>query len=390
VNKRPLSIGYVVGDLGRGGAELQTLQLARGLVARGHRVSVMAYDGPAVLDEAFIESGVLLQTPACTTRTGKVRAVSEWLGRAAPDVVHGIMQRPSSVTLLARGWKRRPAVIASDYSSAAYGRSRGTVAVALTLFAGADAVVTEIELNRVHMERMAPWLRGKIAVIRNGVDTDRFHPPADAPPAEIFRFISVGTLSSVKNPLRVVEAVAELVSRGHTSFRLDWYGRDAAFERVPVGEQARARARDLGVEGHIIFHGDRPQIDAALRRAHALVHVSLREGFPNAVAEGLASGLPVVVSTISDLPLVVKEACNGFVCQETSVRSIADAMEQMLQVPEPERQAMGRRSRELALKWFHVERFLDNFEALYQHVSVPSARGLRHRRHGIATRRRGG
>jgi glycosyltransferase involved in cell wall biosynthesis len=172
----------------------------------------------------------------------------------------------------------------------------------------------------------------------------------------------------VKNPVRVVEAVHHLAQEAGTRFRLDWYGRfgmGPAGSRSPDYEAAvdYVRRHDLGPL--ITFHGPRTDIEQVYREADAVVHASLQEGIPNAVVEAMASGLPLVVSRVSDLPLLVETARNGFVCDEHSAVSIAEAMRGLLMTPPAERQAMGERARELAVRWFGRERFIREFEALY-------------------------
>lgn len=367
-SSRPrLRLGYVVGALGRGGAELQLLRLVEGFIERGHRVSVIAYDGPSVLDDDFRAAGAIVTTQESATRWQKLRAVKRWLRSSDLDVVHCIMKRASILTLLARWPARRPAVIASDYSSATYGRRTPTLWLSILGFAVADRVVTEIELNRRSLERMGPWLRGKTLVVRNGLDTDRFSPYTTDNSDQVgsFVFCAVGTLSSVKNPLRVVDAVAELRRRGHSHFRVEWYGRDGLWQRVNTGELARARATALGLDAHIVFCGETSDVVGAYHKAHALLHASTQEGFPNAVAEGMSCGLPLAVSRVSDLPLVVAESHNGYVFDETDPCSIADVMERLMALPLEELRAMSKRSRDLAVRWFGMQRYLDEFEELY-------------------------
>lgn len=363
-----MRIGYVVGSLARGGAELQLLQLASSLIARGHSVNVFSYGGPSLLDHDFVSIGARVDTVRGTGRGQKVGAVRCWMRKTGFDVVHAIQRRASTVSLLARMPARRPAVLASDYSSATYGQRSIGLMGSLITFALADRVVTEVDLNRASIVRLAPWLRGKTQVIRNGVDTDRFSPAESISDrfASRFVFCVVGTVSAVKNPWRVIDAVAELRRRGHENFHVDWYGRDGVRQGMNVGQQARDHAAKCGVQDHIVFHGDVPQVEQFLRQADALLHASVHEGFPNAVAEGMACGLPIGVSRVSDLPRVVGEAQNGVVFDETDANSIADAMSWLMTLPDHERAAMGARSRELAVRWFHQERFVDEFEALYR------------------------
>lgn len=365
-----MKIGYVIGELGRGGAELQLLRLASGLTQRGHEVKAIAYDGPSVLDDEFRAADVELTAEPAATRLQKLRSVHAWLWGSNFDIIHGIMRRASSLALLARLPRSRPPIVASDFSSATYTRRSVILFAAFAVFGLADKVVTEVEINRRSLERLAPWLRTKTLVVRNGLDTERFTPRkfSGSPADGSFVFCAVSTLSRVKNPLRVVDAVAELRRRGRTRFRVDWYGRDSLSPGSNLGAEARLRAAEADLHEHIVFHGDVSQIEEAYGRSSALLHASIQEGFPNAVAEGMACGLPIVVSRVSDLPSVVAEARNGFVFDETDPHSIADAMERLMDLPNAERVAMGERSRDLAVRWFGMERFLDEFEGLYRQL----------------------
>jgi len=363
-----MRLGFVIGALGRGGAELQLLRLSAGLVERGHEVSVVAYDGPAVLDGEFRAAGVHVLAERPASRAAKVTIVRRWMDGSRFDVVHAIMRRASTVALLARRLRRRPKVVASDYSSVTYGKRTATFWFSLATFALADRVVTETELNRTSLERAAPWVKRKVSVVRNGLDTERFAPSLARFEAseKVFKFCAVGTVSSIKNPLRVLDAVADLRRRGHTSFRLDWFGRDSQHADDDTGARARDRVMELGLDRHVRFHGDTPDVQQVYARADAFIHASTQEGFPNAVAEALACGLPVVLSRVSDLPRVVAAADNGYVFDELDPTSIADAMERLMALSHEERAAMGARSRTLALRWFRLERFIDEFEALYR------------------------
>ena len=369
-----MKILYLVGALGRGGAELQVAQLARLMRERGHEVALLAYDGPSELDDGLRRTGVEVRTARARSRREKLAVVREAMRDLRPDVLHGVMKRASSLAVMARGFRRRPRIVATDMSTATYNANQRALRVALVAFMFADRVVTQTELNRGNLERLAPWLRGKVQVIRNGLDIERFTPVARAgcEAHEPFRFCCVGTVFPVKNPVRVLEALAELRRRGAPPFRLDWYGRfgRSEGEREAMQETIRSAVETLGVRDVVKFHGEVAIVEEAYRGADALVHVSLQEGFPNAVAEAMACGLPVVVSDVSDLPLVVRSAANGFVCDPQDVASIAAALESMLHATRDERGGMAERSSALAQSWFGYERFSGDFERLYRELVV--------------------
>jgi glycosyltransferase involved in cell wall biosynthesis len=369
-----MRIGLLIGGLDTGGAERQLANLAIGLVASGHDVSLAAYTKRGALDRFVEEGGVSLVHCLGGSRVAKINFIRTWMKDFAPQVVHGFMKRASSIAVLA-GWRLPCRIVASDYSTASFARLQPVLWGSLLLFGRADAVVTETEMNASNLRRLAPWLRNKVSVIRNGVDIARFAPVTrsghmSAP----FRFVCLGRLGSVKNAVRIVQAVRLLRERGASGFRLDWYGRFG-----PAGDtslsleyiEAQKIVDDGGLNDVVKFHGEQAQVEDVFRGADTLVHAAVQEGIPNAVVEALACGLPLVVSRVSDLPLIVQEANNGFVCDPRDVTSIADAMEKALNVPPAQREAMGQRSRELAVRWFSMDQFVSQHEALYRRLTEP-------------------
>ena len=369
-----MRIGYVIGALGRGGAELQLMRLAEGLTQRGHHVHVLAYDDASSFDDDLRRASVRVTVGRRPrSRLTKLRTVRQWLSTNEFDVVHAILERAASLTVVARQPRRKPPVVVTDISTATYPTSTVLQWTTLLTYAGADRVVTENDVNRANLERLAPWLRGKVRLVRNGLDLDRFAPAVDGArlgEAEAtFVFCVVGTLYAPKNPFGVIDAVAELEHRGHTNFRVDWYGRLGLGGDTPEVERIIAYANERHVADRLVFHGDVSDIAQVYRKSDALLHVALREGFPNAVTEGTASGLPMVVSDVSDLPLLIEEAENGYLVDATDPVSIANGMERMLSTPRATRADMGRRSRELAMRWFAMQRYIDDYEALYAELN---------------------
>jgi glycosyltransferase involved in cell wall biosynthesis len=363
-----LRIGYLIGALGTGGSERQLSELAAGMVARGHEVEIAAYDGAGAFDSRLEAQGVKVRRMTGGSKRDKLRAVRRWARTFDPDVLHGFMKRASGLAVLANLPRRRRRVVASDLSTATYMRGSPALWGALVLFAMADRVATQTETNRRSLRMLAPWLRSKVVVVRNGVDTGRFVPSLQPRRQGSLRFLCVGTVYRLKNPVRLVEAVRLLHDR-RPGFTLDWVGNlGQGGGESEEYRQAAALVREHGMSDVLRFAGPADRIETTYHDHDALVHVSVQEGMPNAVLEGMACGLPLVVSRVSDLPLIAAEGRNGFVCDETSPASIAEAMERMLDLAEPERLAMGARSRELAVRWFGRERFLIEYETLYRNL----------------------
>ena len=360
-------VALLIAALGRGGAERQLMRLASGLNLRGFLVEIWCYGGATALDDELRTQGIVVRNESAGSQWAKVKLIRTWMAAFKPNLIHGFMKRASSLAVLARGFSRRPIVIGSDLSTATYGKRDFTLWSSLVLFAFAQCISTQTELNRQSLQRLAPWLRRRVRVVRNGLDLSRFTPLAGTRTPGPLRFVCVGSVYAVKNPLRVVQAVVLLKQTG-VNVRLDWFGRlGLGGDSAPSEDYQACQAliEREGLKEHICFHGECIDILEAYQSADVLIHASVQEGFPNAVVEGMACGLPVVVSRVSDLPLAVREANNGFVFDEREPREIAAAMRRIMDLPEAERTAMGRRSRELAERWFGLDRFVDEYQALY-------------------------
>ena len=368
-----MRVGFLIGALNAGGSERQLSVLASGLAGRGHDVEVMSYDGAGVFDDVIIRSGGRVRHGNGGSRLHKLAQVREWLREFRPEVVHGFMKRASGLAVLASLPRRRCKVIASDLSTATYARRQPALWGALALFHLADRVATQTDVNRRSLGLLAPLLRRKIVVIRNGVDTTRFQPAERAAwdRGRPFRFLCVGSVYHVKNPVGVVEAARILRENSRLPFTVTWVGRSSRGSEE-VRSEAYLRATDLvrryGLEGIVEFRGQVSAVEEAYAQADALVHVSIQEGIPNAVVEAMASGLPVVVSRVSDLPSIVQHARNGFVCEARDPGSIAAALQQMMEATDGERKRMGASSRSVAEAWFGNGRFIRDYESLYREL----------------------
>lgn len=146
---------------------------------------------------------------------------------------------------------------------------------------GVDTVVVMSGLERSRIENIAGVDASKIKVCIRGIDVSAFSPlPSDAQHREVRRFLYVGRKSAEKG-FDIIEAAAIKV-----------YETNPGIEFVFVGDFEQQEIENRKYLGWVHAHG----LPDLYRGADAFVLTSRTEGFPQVVAEAMASGLPCILS----------------------------------------------------------------------------------------------
>lgn len=165
------------------------------------------------------------------------------------------------------------------------------------------------------------------------------------------RLVTVGRLDPGKNVDATIDAVARL--------RGDFPG--ITFTVVGDGSCAadwKARAIEAGLGEVVDFVGrvDHDQVLAILARSHVFVFPTDTEGFPKALLEAMACGLPALATPVSVIPALLGGGAGGLL-EDTTAGAIERALRTLLADPEG-LQRMGAVARETSLG-YTLERWRD-------------------------------
>jgi len=159
--------------------------------------------------------------------------------------------------------------------------------------------------------------------------------------------VSVGSIIPLKNQLAIVEALAKIADR--VPHHLALLGR----EDPAYAQQIRDTAERLGMTDRVHFVGfvDSDGLVNHLSHADAMVHVSRTEGFCLATGEGMACGLPLVLTDRGAL----REQCQDaalYIDDPDDHDALAKVMEHVLTDPQ-QRETMKQRglARAAQLSW---------------------------------------
>jgi glycosyltransferase involved in cell wall biosynthesis len=139
-------------------------------------------------------------------------------------------------------------------------------------------------------------------------------------PNTVLKLVTVGRLTPVKNHeaiIRALPAVMQLCP----NVQLHIVGGGPLLERLT------AIAHELNLVDKVVFHGSvgHEAVLRLLSESHLFVFPSEFEGFPKALLEALACGLPAIATNVSVIPHLIGDRC-GILLDDTSAPAVADAI----------------------------------------------------------------
>jgi glycosyltransferase involved in cell wall biosynthesis len=180
-------------------------------------------------------------------------------------------------------------------------------------------------------------------------------------PADVPVIGTVARLFPLKGYEYFIPAAAEIAKK-HPETRFLIVGNGI------MKEQLETQIRELKLEKNFVFAGLVPpaEIYRYCSIMDALVHLSLREGLPRAVVQGLASGKPAVGFPLDGTPEVIIDGQTGYLAETANIHSVAEAVLKLLDAPEKAVE-MGASGRKMVAEKFDWQRMADILEEEYYH-----------------------
>ena len=208
----------------------------------------------------------------------------------------------------------------------------------------------------------------KLVVILNGFELDRFRPDPQARlsvraelgiPSRIPVVGLIGRFDPQKDHQNFVRAAASITdARPDTHFVLA--GEGVTCENTQLASWIKTTT----YSGQFHLLGSRDDVPRILAAIDVVVSASLGEGFSNAIGEGMACGIPCVVTDVGDSAEIIGEA--GRVVSASDARALATACLYILDLDKAERVALGQRGRKRIESHFRLDKAVQQYEALYK------------------------
>lgn len=342
------------------GTPIRAKTTINAVIGFGHDVLVMSRDSNPIAGAKIVTSGSVGLASFTRVSLAALRVHQ-------PDIVHGLTTA-SVLPMLLYKWflNRRVKVIFEMHGWAWFEQERSSrflVRLALSAidYFGlwfANAVIAVSKTEKAFLSRRT-FGNARINVVWDPVDFNDPYLPAQTSSSVVVGYI--GNSAWYQGLQHLIDAAKILASNERVSFRLA--GFDSSDEKMfpPL-----SRVSYIG-------RVERADVVSFLQGCDMLVSPRLPEKvsnlqFPHKLSEYLVVGRPVIVSSASDQPDVVRDGKCGIVAEPLSGESIAATIRTITDLSAVEREAWGRRAYEYAHEHIHAKVFAKKLGAVYASV----------------------
>jgi len=382
-----LRICHIITRMIVGGAQENTLLSMRGLLEKGHAVTLIT--GPSEGPEGQLlatmplpglqihEEPLLRRRLAPLADWQALRALTAYLRRQDFDVVHTHSSKAGILGRLAAWRAEVPLVVHTVHGQAFHAyqcwwrnqlyitAERLAARRCHRIFAVAQAMIDQCVAARVAPASM-------YEVVYSGMELEPYlNAQADL---QLRRQLGidddaivigkVARLFELKGHDLLVAAAADVV-QAYPKVRFLLVG-----DGMLRAELERAFAA-RGIADKVIFAGLVPPalVPRYMALMDILVHLSLREGLPRTVVQALASAVPAVAFDLDGTPEVIIDGKTGRLCPPQDALAVRDALLELIGDPQL-RQQMGSCGRDLVRQKFEWRMMADHLENAYQEALV--------------------
>jgi len=187
-----------------------------------------------------------------------------------------------------------------------------------------DKVICQSESWKTFYQGIYPHAPDKFVVILNWIDTRDYienNPVYQNKKGLATKLLYLGWLEEYKGIFDLIEAI-NLIKDKIPGLKVEIYGSGKA-EKAAV-----KKSREYGLQNICVFKGRANHVVRfdALATADFYVLPSHAEGFPNALLEAMASGLPSIASNVGGVSEVIIPYETGMLVEPKDVKGLAEAI----------------------------------------------------------------
>lgn len=367
-----MKIEMVLPALDAAGMEMVTIRLTRKLTMRGHDVGITCIEREGALAAELRRQGHKISVVPSPGWLSNIypEALTSWFRELKPDVVH----------VHNSGWLK----VAKAARAAGVARvvhtlhglldHEPTYAPLLKRWAArfTDVTIAVSEPLRRHLLNKAGLPPTSVWTVPNGIDTDTFSPGP--------RALRLREALGLSSDALLVGHVARFAPVKNHALLLE------AFERVrcnapeavllligdgPLRGRIEAQIDQLGLWSHVRLLGElHENVPGLYRELDVFVLCSDAEGTSMSILEAMASGLPIIATSVGGSPDLLSSGSCGVLVPPREPELLAQMILSLLG-NQPERSSLGAQARRRALSIYAEDKIVSLHEALYSGRDMP-------------------
>jgi glycosyltransferase involved in cell wall biosynthesis len=364
VTPRPRKLMFVTTDLFiGGGAEAMLSRLVTVQPPIADEITVVSLlGGPSYAEDLRAEGVRVIELDfhSAISAPSSIWQIARLIAQIKPDIVQGWMYHGDLAALFAlmlSGRRKQTPLIwsirCSDMDLTRYGMRLRLVVRACVALSSKPDLITANSTAGMKFHLALGYRPRRSAIVPNGIDTDAFKPdPAAraavrgelAIPADALVMAHVARADPMKDRATLLAAMTRLP--------------DLHVLLIGPGTEKLAEVPN------VVRLGRRLDVARLLAASDIVVSSSaFGEGFSNALAEGMACGLPAVATDVGDAKEILGDT--GLIVPPRDPQALAAALQTLAEEPVATRAARGERARARIVENFTLDRAGRRFAELY-------------------------
>jgi GalNAc-alpha-(1->4)-GalNAc-alpha-(1->3)-diNAcBac-PP-undecaprenol alpha-1,4-N-acetyl-D-galactosaminyltransferase len=335
-----MRITLVMPTLSCGGAERVGAAMANYWAEQGNEVSLITFDDAQsnpfydlsaklchIKLGLFNESGNLLE--GARNNFIRIQSLRSVFKTRKADVIISIIGRSNIRVLFAALGLNIPIIVFEQIDPARDSLNRLWRILRLLAYQRAQQIVV---LTQSFVTYFPTYLRKRIQVIPNPIALTSVSSPKHISKPDEFKIIAVGRLELQKGFDYLLHALAEL-RRSSPNWTLTILGEGSQRQNLEL------LCAHLNLADHVIFAGTVKDVTVFLKQSDLFVMPSRVEGFPLALCEAMACGVPVVVTDCApSIREIVRHGIDGIVTPNEDVVELTKAILMLMNNPKHRKQ----------------------------------------------------
>jgi glycosyltransferase involved in cell wall biosynthesis len=212
-----------------------------------------------------------------------------------------------------------------------------------------------------------PFLKNRVTYILNGIEKIElnkienisFEKRAD------FNFCYTGSLVFIRKGLDILLSAIKKLSENYSSKELNLILIGSGFDKNNMEKMVN----ELGISKYIVFAGEQSDPYEIMAKCDAFVLPSRKEGFPNALLEAMALGLPSIAADCVTGPNeIIANNEDGILVLVEDVSALVNAMK-MLMEDKNFATRLGENGRQKVINNFSLDRMSNQYLELFDVIS---------------------